>query len=97
MMYGVVVLPSFVFCSFGLLLFFNFMSGRLHRVALCCTLVLPSVEYSDCCLVYVFVSDDGEIHRRGDQILYSRSPLSEPEKSTHRVPPNYYSRGEYTG
>ena len=36
----------------------------------------PLIEYSDCCLVYVFaLFNDGEIHRRGDIFLYSRSPL----------------------
>jgi len=42
-----------------------FMSGRLHRVVLCYTLVLPSVRFCWCFFDFD-CSDDGENHRRGE-------------------------------
>ena len=60
----------------------NRMSGRLHRVVLnrreydVCVVVLPSLVFVWMRFFLFFVFQDvGEIHRRGDSLIYSRSPL----------------------
>jgi len=54
------------------------VSGRLHRVVdkLYTRSPLSEPDYKKV-IAFWSVLDDGEIHRRGEYILYSRSPLSE--------------------
>ena len=68
----VVVLPSVDFGSGNFVCFdlINLMSGRLHRVVLIITLVLPSVVILFYSLYYMFFQMSGRLHREVD-ILYT--------------------------